>query len=203
MNLNWRPIAIGAGLLTVTAVAVAVVLNRSGDTQSRPAPTATGPSVTITAPVPAPTPHTEDQPTGGVAHDDDDAPEDIESVWTFAPDAGERDVHDEEELDTTSWLPAVEGFVAAFHDVGVDDEAWFAGLKPFIDARLHDAYALPGVRENVYVSDLYDFELLMGGQTAARVGVRFADSKANLLLDLGLGDTASGWAVSRVSPWIE
>lgn len=205
MNLNPKWIAVGAGALVLVGTVLAFVLLGGGD-EPDPEPTegSGGPSVTITPPVADPTEGADDgHDHGDIPHDEDDhAPEGLESAWTFAEGADEHDAHDhgDEEIDTTTWVPAAQGFVTAFQNVGVDDATWLAGITPYVDERLHDAYATPGVRENVYVSEFRDFELVMGGETATRVRATFADSGANMILDLGLGDTASGWIVTRVSP---
>lgn len=207
MNLNPKWLGAGAGAVLVIAAVVAVILGRT-DGEPAPEPAATsGPGVTITSPVP-----TADPGAGGDGHDDHGheeheehdevaAPEGMESQWTFADDADEHDAHDHAEGDPSAWTPVVEEFVAAFTNTGVDDATWLAGISPYLDSRLIEAYSSPGVRDNVIVSDLQEVRVLSSGFSTASAAVIFADHDADMHVDLGLADTPSGWAIARIGSW--
>jgi hypothetical protein len=204
MNLNPKWLGIGAGAVLVIAGVVAVLLGR-GEAEPAPGPTPTGgPGVTITSPVPteAPTEGSEDEHDHDhVEHDDVAAPEGLESQWTFADGADDHDAHEHDEGDSSAWVPVVEEFVAAFTNTGVDDATWLAGISPYLDSRLVEAYSTPGVRENVMVSSLQEVRVLSSGFSTASAAVLFADSDANMHVDLGLADTPSGWAIARIGEW--
>ncbi|WP_251153805.1 hypothetical protein [Cellulosimicrobium sp. Marseille-Q4280] len=205
MNLNPKWIGIGAGVVLVVAAVIAVLLGRGGS-EPEPEPTAgSGPGVTITSPVPTEAPADDEDGQDDYEHAEHDEvvvdPELLNSQWTFAEDADEHDAHEHAEGDASQWTPVVEEFVAAFQNTGVDDATWLAGVAPYLDSRLVEAYSIPGVRENVMVSSLQEVRVLSSGFSTARAAVIFADHDADMMVDLGLADTPSGWAIARIAPW--